>query len=84
MYIIIRKDKAEKIKEKLTEVLDCFTEAASQPYDREHLMGVHNARYNEPPRREVYPTHHEAYPYDDYERDHDGHYDARYRGRGRY
>lgn len=100
MYIIIKRDKAEHLKEKMhaikaaaLEVLGCLEEAGAMPVSQEHLYGQDAARRGGRMRaeNEGYPMHHpggyEA-PYSN-----DGypvypeeayHHDMARRGRGRY
>lgn len=84
MYIIIKRDKADKLKEKMhhiktmaMEVLDCIEEAAERHQEYSETPYREEARY-----RSVHPYSHEGHrdmpEYDGYERE------MARRGRGRY
>lgn len=82
MYIIIKRDKAEHLKEKMhhiktaaMEVLECIEEAASKHYDRMEEYNRDMARRNMA-RRDDYQ--------DDYDYEDDRYTARRGRGRGRY
>lgn len=82
MYIIIKRDKAEHLKEKLhhikaaaMEVLECMEEAYSKDHE-------HDDDYYPDMARRSMARREEPYYKEDYERD-EGRYMAR-RGRGRY
>lgn len=61
MYVIIKKDKAERLSEKLhaiksvvCEVMECLDEARTKEYEHEDLYGIDNARHE---GRSYYPQH---------------------------
>lgn len=79
MYVIIKRDKAEHLKEKMhhiktaaMEVLECIEEAAEKHHERLDDYYRDDARYSDRPVHSDYPEH------EDYRRDY-----AR-RSRGRY
>lgn len=81
MYVIIKKDKAERLAEKLhtiksviCEAMECIDEARTKEYDREELYG------REHTRRESYDRREKEY---DREDDYDDGYYGREMTRGR-
>ena len=82
MYIIIKRDKAEHLKEKMhhiktaaMEVLECIEEAYTKHHEHEDMYGHDMARRN-------MTRHEDPYYREDYDHD-EARYMAR-RGRGRY